>query len=196
MADWAICSLCNDEYPRERTVERNSITICDVCIYDLVDELAAARSDMTSSSPLELRQSRMPRCTLCDAPAEELYTAASVSACTGCAIAMARIVLNRSRNVVEEIWGIELPEATNVRRTSESLAVELPDAARRQVRLAIELADNGDLGEALTEASLAIISDPHDQKVVEQAIGVLLGHARIAVLTLRDEIAKLKAARP
>src|SRR5678816_229039 len=98
MADRAICSLCVDEYPRERTVSRNGITICDTCVFDLVDEIAVARANMNSSSPIELRQSRIPRCTLCDAPAAELYTSGSVSACTGCAIAMAKVVLNRSRD--------------------------------------------------------------------------------------------------
>lgn len=194
------CSLCGELRPDDRVIARGVYSICADCIWRLVDELETRGQLPTEHAELTAR--RPTPCTLCARYEDGVTVVGDVHVCIRCGQAIAHLVLSSSRAELEDIWGIELTENTRMRKATEVVAVELKEGGRVHAQLALELAGSGELGQALIEASIALISAPDDRRVVEPALRVLLGanqYARehgMAVTTPLTLIDSLKRRLP
>ena len=180
------CTLCGQPRAIEKVVVYGNQRICEGCVWRLVDELESRGS----LRPGSLTAPRALPCTICERGAEHATVVDDVRVCGSCAQEIAHLVLSSSREQIEDVWGVELPENTKMRRASEEVATELRHGARTHAKLAEDLVDAGDVGQALTEAAIALVSDPDDKQVAEMALTVLL-RAGTAVRNLGLDAAPL-----
>jgi len=144
-------------------------------------------SEVTTRKP----RGRTETCDFCGQRDVELIRVTQYTICTVCSADLGHFILQSSRELLSAVFGVPIEEATSIRKVSGGLADHITDSGRVHADLARSYVEAGDYGDALTEASIALVSRPAVASVVAQALEVLFSpKLSPSVVTLKLHLKK------